>query len=89
LYETLLTREEMAKAEDCGDYYRIKADNRDLNYNVFFTEGETNVSKQEDYHSHNTRQLTVKELETLLLRLPYVRKELEEFMPAKQDGPRP
>jgi len=77
LYETLLTREEMAKAADCGNYYRIKADNRDLNYSTFFTVGEVKVSRLEDYHSHNTRQLTGKELEMLLRRLPYVKAELE------------
>ncbi|MDD5676897.1 MAG: polysaccharide biosynthesis protein [Kiritimatiellae bacterium] len=77
LYETLLTREEMAKAEDCGNYYRIKADNRDLNYSTFFTEGEVKVSRLEDYNSHNTRQLTLKELEALLQHLPYVKAELE------------
>jgi len=77
LYETLLTREEMAKAEDCGDYYRVKADNRDLNYNTFYTEGEVKMSRLEDYHSHNTRQLTLKELEELLRHLPYVKAELE------------
>jgi len=77
LYETLLTREEMAKAEDCGNYYRIKADNRDLNYSTFFTVGEVKVSRLEDYNSHNTRQLTVKELAALLRQLPYIKAELE------------
>lgn len=77
LYETLLTREEMAKAEDCGNYYRVKADNRDLNYSSFFTEGEVKMSHLEDYHSHNTRRLTLKELEDLLRHLPYVKAELE------------
>ncbi|MFA5343049.1 MAG: polysaccharide biosynthesis protein [Kiritimatiellia bacterium] len=77
LYETLLTREEMAKAEDCGDYFRIKADNRDLNYSTFVTEGEVKLSKLEDYHSHNTRQLKLKELEAMLRSLPYVKAELE------------
>jgi len=57
LYETLLTREEMSRAEDMDDYFRIPADVRDLNYSLYFTEGETNVSGQEDYHSHNTRRL--------------------------------
>ncbi|MBU4349455.1 polysaccharide biosynthesis protein, partial [bacterium] len=54
LFETLLTREEMVKAEDCGDYFRISADMRDLNYNKYFIEGETEVSVKEDYNSHNT-----------------------------------
>ena len=54
LYETLLTREEMAKAEDMGDYYRIPSDNRDLNYASYYTEGEEDISNKEDYNSHNT-----------------------------------
>ena len=54
LYETLVTREEMAKAIDMGDYYRIPCDNRDLNYDKFFIEGDEKVSQIEDYHSHNT-----------------------------------
>ncbi len=78
LYETLLTREEMAKAEDCGDYYRIRADNRDLNYSVFFTKGQVHVSKQEDYHSNNARPLSLPELEIILRNLSYVQAELEE-----------
>ncbi|MBP1608789.1 MAG: wbjB-2, partial [Acidobacteria bacterium] len=57
LYETLLTREEMAKAQDMGEYYRISSDVRDLNYSLYFTEGETKVSGQEDYNSHNTHRL--------------------------------
>ena len=77
LYETLLTREEMARAEDMGDYYRIPADIRDLNYACYFTEGETNVACHEDYHSHNTRQLDEDELIKLLLKLDFVRSSLE------------
>ena len=69
LYETLCTREEMVKAEDLGEFYRIPADNRDLNYSKFFSEGKSHVSDVEDYHSHNTKQLdvagVVKLLETL------------------------
>lgn len=57
LYETLCTREEMQKAEDMGDFFRIPADNRDLNYNKYFSEGETHISEVEDYHSHNTERL--------------------------------
>lgn len=76
LYETLLTREERAKAEDCGDYFRVPADNRDLNYNVYFTEGQQEVSLQEDYNSHNARRLDVAGLAELLLRLDYMRTEL-------------
>ena len=70
LYETLLTREEMARAEDRGDYYRVPADTRDLNYDVFFTEGEERVSKELDYNSQNTRQLNEDELCELLRKLP-------------------
>ena len=77
LYETLLTREEMARAEDMGDYYRIPADIRDLNYSFYFTEGETKVSAHEDYHSHNTRQLDEDGLIELLLKQDFVRSSLE------------
>ena len=73
LYETLCTREEMVKAEDMGDFYRIPADNRDLNYAKFFFEGEENVSIIEDYHSHNTIQHRVEGMKELLLKLPIVR----------------
>jgi UDP-N-acetylglucosamine 4,6-dehydratase len=77
LYETLLTREEMAKAEDCGGYYRVPSDNRDLNYSLFFTEGREHVSQQQDYHSHNTHRLDQAALVDLLLKLDFVRAELE------------
>ena len=77
LYETLLTREEMQKAEDCGGYYRIPADTRDLNYEAFFSEGTPAIAKQEDYHSHNTRRLDVDEMAEILLKLKYVQDELE------------
>ena len=78
LYETLLTREEMAKAIDLPGYFRIPADNRDLNYNKYFVEGEQNVSASEDYNSHNTQRLGVKEIKEKLLGLEYVRERLEE-----------
>ena len=77
LYETLLTREEMARAEDMGDYYRIPADIRNLNYACYFTEGETEVACHEDYHSHNTRRLDEDGLIELLLKLDFVRSSLE------------
>jgi len=77
LYETLLTREEMAKAEDCGDYFRISADMRDLNYNKFFIEGESEISMQEDYNSHNTRRLNIEEIKEMLLKIDYIRNELK------------
>jgi UDP-N-acetylglucosamine 4,6-dehydratase/5-epimerase len=76
LYETLLTREERAKAEDLGDYFRVPADNRDLNYSAYFTEGEEAITQQEDYNSHNTRRLSVDETVELLLSLELVRDEL-------------
>jgi UDP-glucose 4-epimerase len=74
LYETLCTREEMVKAEDMGKFFRIPADNRDLNYARYFSEGEKNVSIIEDYHSHNTEQLGVKGMKELLVKLPLIRK---------------
>jgi len=76
LYETLCTREEMQKAEDMGDFYRIPADNRNLNYDQYFSEGETGLSKIEDYHSHNTQQLDVEAMKKLLSRQPYIRREV-------------
>lgn len=76
LYETLLTREEMAVAEDLGDYYRIPADNRDLNYDKFFSSGRRLASGLNDYNSHNTRRLEQDELKSLLLSLDYIQKEL-------------
>ena len=76
LFETLCTREEMLKAEDMGDFYRIPADNRDLNYNQYFFEGEKNISLIEDYHSHNTSQKDVEGMKELLLNLPFIRREL-------------
>lgn len=78
LYETLLTREEMSRAEDMGDYYRIPADIRDLNYACYFTEGETKVSGHEDYHSHNTRRLDVEGMCELLMKLECVREAMAE-----------
>lgn len=78
LFETLLTREEMAKAIDLPGYYRIPADNRDLNYNKYFVEGEKNVSASEDYNSHNTQRLGVDEIKAKLIGLGYVLAKLEE-----------
>jgi UDP-N-acetylglucosamine 4,6-dehydratase/5-epimerase len=76
LYETLVNREEMAKALDMGNYYRVPSDNRDLNYATYFTEGEEKVSIIEDYHSHNTRRLNVEETKELLMKLPIIRKDI-------------
>jgi len=67
LYESLLTREEKVKSEDMGDYYRIPADNRDLNYSNYFSEGEVDMNTVEDYHSHNTERLDVEGMKKLLL----------------------
>ena len=76
LYETLVTREEMSKAIDMGDYYRIPCDTRDLNYDKFFVEGSEEVSRIEDYHSHNTRRLDVEGMKQLLLKLSFIREDL-------------
>lgn len=76
LYETLVTREEMAKAVDMGNYYRIPCDTRDLNYDKFFTEGNNEIEKIEDYHSHNTRRLDVEGMKEQLLRLRFIQEDL-------------
>nr|WP_314839287.1 polysaccharide biosynthesis protein [uncultured Flavobacterium sp.] len=76
LYETLCTREEMIKAEDMGEFYRVPADNRDLNYAQYFSEGEQDISNIEDYHSHNTEQLGVEGMKKLLVQLPLIKKEI-------------
>ena len=76
LYETLVSREEMAKAEDVGNYFRIPADNRDLNYNLYFTEGETAIAKLSDYTSHNTERLNVEGVKQLLLKLDFIQEHL-------------
>lgn len=76
LYETLCTREEMQKAEDMGEFYRIPADNRDLNYSRYFSEGETDTSTIEDYHSHNTNRLKEDGLRELLLSLDFIKQNM-------------
>jgi UDP-glucose 4-epimerase len=76
LYETLCTREEMVKAEDMGHFYRIPADNRDLNYSMYFSQGEKNIADIEDYHSHNTDRLDVEGVKNLISKLALVKKEL-------------
>lgn len=80
LYETLVTREEMARAIDMGEYFRIPCDTRDLNYDKFFTEGNSKVDAIEDYHSHNTKRLDVEGMKELLLKLRFVREDLG-FLP--------
>jgi UDP-glucose 4-epimerase len=76
LYETLVTREEMARARNLGDYYRVPCDDRDLNYDNYFSKGDEEVARIEDYHSHNTRRLDVNEMERLLLKLEFIRQDL-------------
>ncbi|AQQ09154.1 UDP-glucose 4-epimerase [Sedimentisphaera cyanobacteriorum] len=77
IYESLLTVEELQKAEDMVDYYRVGVDDRDLNYTMYFSEGKEKEVVNQDYNSHNTRQMGIPEVEKLLLSLPYVQKELE------------
>ena len=76
LYESLVTREEMAKAVDMGDYYRIPCDSRDLNYDNYFIEGKERISESEDYHSHNTHRLPLPEMKDLLLKLELIRQDI-------------
>lgn len=79
LYETLLTKEEYFVAEDLGDFYRVPADKRDLNYDKYFVEGTQSLSSEVEYNSHNTRRLTVDEIKEKLLTLPFIRQELSQF----------
>ena len=79
LYETLLTKEEMVKAIDMGEYFRIPADTRDLNYNKFFEEGEEVLNEADEYHSHNTHKLNMEELTDLLLNLKEIKGDIDEF----------
>jgi len=76
LYETLVSREEMARAEDIGRYYRIPADNRDLNYNMYVTDGEVRISGLDDYTSHNTERLDVHQAKKLLMEVDFIKKQL-------------
>ena len=79
LYETLCTREEMAKAEDMGEFYRIPFDNRDLNYAQYFSEGKEDISKLEDYNSHNTKKCDIEGIKNLLKGLPLIQDELKKI----------
>lgn len=79
LFESLVNREEMTKAEDLGDYYRIPADHRDLNYNSYFDEGDDTISKVEEYTSHNTTRLDVEGTKKLLLKLDFIREEIKKM----------
>lgn len=79
LYETLLTKEEYAKAEDLGDYFRVPADNRDLNYSKYFEKGDQAFSQNDEYHSHNTERLTINEVKEKILKLSYF-SQLNEYV---------
>lgn len=76
LYESLISREEMAHAKDMGGYYRIPADNRDLNYAKYFSDGEEVISHTDDYTSHNTNRLDVEQVKRMLLKLDFIKEEL-------------
>jgi len=78
LFETLVSREEMARAEDMGGYYRIPADSRDLNYDKYFVEGETEISNIDDYTSHNTHRLDVEQVKDVLMKLDIIREAVNE-----------
>ena len=79
LYETLLSREEMARADDMGRYYRVPYDDRELNYANYIAVGDLSANNLDDYTSHNTERLTIKEIKNLLLELNYIRKELDDW----------
>ena len=76
LYESLVSREEMARCEDMGRYFRIPADDRDLNYDMYFSDGEERISHLDDYTSHNTERLDVSQVKELLMQLPYIQGQL-------------
>jgi UDP-glucose 4-epimerase len=82
-FETLLTREEMLRAVDLGGYYRVPADNRDLNYDAYFVEGSHQLSELADYNSHNTRRLNREEMVDTLYKLDYIRNEISTWRTAK------
>jgi len=81
VYETLATMQELRKSEDMGDYFKVKIDDRDLNYNKYFTEGSGKMQALNDYTSHNTRRLNLKEVEKLLLTLPEIRDSIKGSLP--------
>jgi UDP-N-acetylglucosamine 4,6-dehydratase len=76
LFETLVSREEMARVDDMGGYYRVPADNRDLNYAKYFSDGEEKISHLEDYTSHNTEQLNIEQVKSLLIKLDFIQAKL-------------
>ncbi|MFN4300341.1 MAG: polysaccharide biosynthesis protein [Thermaurantimonas sp.] len=84
LYETLVNREDMVKAHDMGGYYRIPADTRNLNYELYYSQGVEDFSKYDEYHSHNTKQLDLEEMKSLLLKLPMIRRDILGDMEAIQ-----
>ena len=75
MYETLVTKEEMTKSEDLGNYFKISADNRDLNYEKYFSKGK-NINVFQEYNSDNTKRLSIEEMKTLLLKLPEIKDDL-------------
>ena len=83
LYETLASAQELGQSEDMGDYYRIRMDARDLNYSAYFSEGEQETVRHEDYHSHNAERLDVEGVKALLLSLAEVRAEVEAWQAGK------
>jgi len=85
IFEVLLSREEFAIADDLGDYFRVPADSRDLNYSIFVEEGETRLNKIEEYNSHNTNQLDQEELTKLLMKVKYVQQSLTQATPELED----
>ena len=79
LYETLVTREEMARSIDMENYFRIPCDTRDLNYDKYFVEGDQKLSSEDEYNSHNTERLNIEQIKEKLLQLDYVREQLESW----------
>lgn len=79
LYETLLTKEEYIVAEDMGDFFRIPADKRDLNYDKYFVEGDKTLTTQDEYNSHNTEILNIDQIKEKLMQLDFVKDELESW----------
>ena len=78
LYESLVSREDMVKAEDMGDYFRIPADTRDLNYDLYFSDGEKKLTNANEYHSHNTEQMDIEATKKLLLKLEFISNDMED-----------
>jgi UDP-N-acetylglucosamine 4,6-dehydratase len=83
LYETLATAQELGQSEDMGDYFRIRMDDRDLNYKTYFSEGDQETACHDDYHSHNTERLDIAGVKALLVSLPEMRSELESWNGAR------